>query len=195
MPSKAKSKGKKKKVKQLEYYDSDIMRCILPIDTPEKKKNKKEEVKFMEYYEELKDKVINHYNEAKELKSMVLRLGKMYENDINKAIKTKNGKLERAGGINTKKKVPDKLAEYIGIDKGTEMSRPEVAKEIHAVLNQRGLKDKNNRKIMRADKETMKVFGLDDYVNTVEDPDDLKGFTFRTLPTYIAKIYKEYSED
>lgn len=56
--------------------------------------------------------------------------------------------------------ISNELATFLGKDSGTEMARTEVTREINAYIRQHDLQDKNNGRIIKADKKLSDLLSL-----------------------------------
>jgi chromatin remodeling complex protein RSC6 len=111
-----------------------------------------------------------------------------YKQDVKKVSKTKRkrkGGGDPTGFIKTHP-VPEKLAQYIGVDSGVELSGPDVTKKVWAAIKNKGLQYEKDGRVLRTDKETNDVFGLNDTVNKSTDHNDKDGFNFRNIQKYIS---------
>jgi chromatin remodeling complex protein RSC6 len=57
-------------------------------------------------------------------------------------------------------KISDKLSVFLGIEKGTEMSRVNVTREINKYIRLNNLQDKQNKFIINPDTKISTLFGL-----------------------------------
>lgn len=146
-------------------------------DDVEKRLNnlRKKELEFHKY--------VN--NEIKE----ILKLHQTALKNENK--KSKKAKEPKKTGFTKEEPVPDQLADFIGLDRGTDMPRTDVTSLFYAELDKRGLRDENDKRIMRADKELKNLFDLPDSVNESNNPYDKNGLNFYNLQKYIGELYKE----
>jgi len=116
------------------------------------------------------------------------KLESAYKQDVKKVSRAKRrrkGNSEPTGFIKTHP-VPSKLAKFIGVDDGTVLSGPDVTKMVWSALKKKGLQYKDDGRVLRTDKETSDVFGLDKSVNDSTDHNDEKGFNFRNIQKYIS---------
>ena len=82
--------------------------------------------------------------------------------------------------------VPDKLAKFIGVKSGTELTGPTITSKVWTQLKERGLTYEKDRRVFRTDKEVSELFNVPSSVNKSQDHRDKKGFNFCNLQTYIA---------
>ena len=133
--------------------------------------------------------IINDLSEkVKDFKQYMKKLESAYKQDVKKVSKTKRkrkGNNDPTGFIKTHP-VPDKLAKYIGVDSGTELSGPDVTKKVWAAIKNKGLQYEKDGRVLRTNKETNDVFGLNNTVNKSTDHNDKDGFNFRNIQKYIS---------
>jgi chromatin remodeling complex protein RSC6 len=148
-------------------------------------KNTGKEDPFLLKCEELINKITKNYRSERD---EIRELMKLYKKELKNK---KNKKKNKETGFTKPEIVPEELANFIGIEKGTEMPRTELTKRVYKEIKRRGLFYKNDKRVLRADKEIQKMFKLKDNVNKINDPKDKEGFNFFNLQTYIAKCYNE----
>ena len=111
----------------------------------------------------------SHLDQAKKLQVAV----KQFEKLLHKSVKDlkKNNK-RRKGGKSGKKgempkgftvpcKLSDSLCTFLGVPKGTQLSRNEVRSKITEYVASNSLKDKNNGQKINPDSKLTKLFGLE----------------------------------
>lgn len=158
----------------------------------------KEVLKFNNGLEQLKNKVDSEINTLKQLRAELKKLETNYQQDIMKVWKSKKKRATNGDktGFIKNKKLPLKLAQLIGVPEGTEMSMPKYTSKFYEqVLNKKNLLYKNDRRVFRANKELMDLFGLPESVNESTNYKDENGFNFSTLQKYFSKIMKEDEEN
>lgn len=122
------------------------------------------------------------------LNSNLKKLESAYRHDIKKVRKHKQ---KRNGphaptGFAKPQPVPDKLAKFIGVKSGTELTGPTITSKVWTQLKERGLTYEKDRRVFRTDKEVSELFNVPSSVNKSQDHRDKKGFNFCNLQTYIA---------
>jgi len=134
----------------------------------------------------------------KEHRSEIRKIKKEYQKTVNKLKKSSaTGKKKKAVGINNVTRIPDSLADLIGVKRGTEMARTELGKNIHEVFKNRDLLYSSDKRIMRVDDELAKIFGTTTDVNKSTDPKasvDV-GFNFYNLQSYIKRCFENSKGD
>ena len=162
----------------------------------EKKKGIPEELekefKFKKTLGDLQNEITTQTKVLKELKSGVKKLEISYQHDINKAVRSKrkkNGPSRPTGFVKELELTKD-LADLIGVVEGTKMSMPSYTKEFYKMLEREKLFYENDGRVLRANEQIKKVFGLPDTVNESIDYKDKNGFNFYTLQKHIATVNK-----
>jgi hypothetical protein len=122
------------------------------------------------------------------LNSNLKKLESAYRYDIKKVRKHKQ---KRNGphtptGFAKPQPVPDKLAKFIGVKSGTELTGPTITSKVWTQLKERGLTYEKDKRVFRTDKEVSELFNVPSSVNKSQDHRDKKGFNFCNLQTYIA---------
>ena len=118
-----------------------------------------------------------------------------YNYDIKKIKKTshKRTKVINAG-ITKDELLPDNLAEFLKLEKGTLLPRSKVTSLVYKKLQELGLYSKTNGKILRTNNEVTKLFGVPTSVNNSNDANDKNGFNFYNLNKYIKNAYPLQNE-
>jgi hypothetical protein len=107
--------------------------------------------------------------------------------------KSKRSENHKPTGFARLRPVSGKLAGFIGVDSGTELSGPEVTKKVWAELKSRNLTFqgdekkgvKGDQRVLRVDDEVSKLFSVPMSVNKSVDCKDPNGFNFGNLQKYI----------
>lgn len=140
---------------------------------------------------------VNLTKTFKEYRSEIRKIKKEYQKTINKVNKNNTIKNKKKAGITKVTRIPDVLADLIGVKKGTEMTRIDLGKHIHDVFKSRDLLYEKDRRIMRVDDELAKIFGTTTAVNKSTDPKaniDI-GFNFYNLQSYIKRCFENNKVD
>jgi chromatin remodeling complex protein RSC6 len=132
--------------------------------------------------------------ELKELKtkcsSLTVTLKKLevsHHQDIRQAKKHKQKRgPHKPTGFAKPQLVPDKLAKFIGVKSGSELTGPEITSAVWKQLKSRNLTYEKDKRVFRTNKEVSAVFNVPVTVNTSVDHRDENGFNFCNLQTYIA---------
>lgn len=113
-----------------------------------------------------------------------------YNQDVKQAKKNaKKQKREKKSGFETAKVVPDKLAEFLEVPKGSELARPDVAKKVWQKLRERGLISEQDKRVFKTDKLVTEIFGVPVSVNKITESRNKAGFNFYNLQKYIKNAY------
>jgi len=126
-------------------------------------------------------------NLKKQIKQLRL-LKKRYRKDVNIASKLKK-KRDIKTGFAKSSIVPDKIADFLNIPKGTEMPRPLVTKHIYTELKNRGLYYENDKRVLRVDDDVCQMLNLSKNVNNIIDPKDPNGFNLFNFQKLVAGCY------
>ena len=110
-----------------------------------------------------------------------------------KTEKSKRSENHKPTGFARLRPVSGKLAGFIGVDSGAELSGPEVTKKVWAELKNRNLTYqgdekkgvKGDQRVLRVDDEVSKLFNIPMSVNKSVDHKDANGFNFGNLQKYI----------
>ncbi len=63
-------------------------------------------------------------------------------------------------------KISDEMCVFLGVEKGTEMSRTDVTRRINAYVKANNLNDPTNKRIIKPDAKLKKILGVDDNTPT-----------------------------
>jgi len=144
---------------------------------------------FIEQCDILLEKITKNY---KEQRDDIKKLIKLHKKEIRSIKKNKRNKLSKdKTGFTKASVVPDKLAEFLRINKGTEMSRTEVTSLLCKEFNSRNLYHKQDRRIIIPDDDVKKLFNLSKDSDKSNNPKDKNGLNFFNLQTHIARCYNE----
>lgn len=151
--------------------------------------------KFLVTLESIKKSLSDNVKELRETRNNLKKLEALYNHDVVKATKNNNKKKKardlKPTGFGKLRTVPDKLAELVGIEKGTIMSRPEFTKKFYKLLDDRKLYYEGDRRVLRVDNEISRVLNISLDVNKSTNYKDENGFNFYNVQKFIAKCYNE----
>lgn len=151
--------------------------------------------KFIITLESIKKSLSDNVKELRETRNNLKKLEALYNHDVVKATKNNNKKKKardlKPTGFGKLRTVPDKLAELVGIEKGTIMSRPEFTKKFYKLLDDRKLYYEGDRRVLRVDNEISRVLNISMDVNKSTNYKDENGFNFYNVQKFIAKCYNE----
>lgn len=190
MSKKSKIKSKKSRVITL-----DSEKIIKKIDDGKNKSDdlfnskKCEEYKFIDMHQGLLQQVHSLNKELKELKRNINKFYSAYKQDIKKARKTgaKRKDSDKLSGFNGPNRIPDIMADFLGVEHGTCMSRSKLGSKFNKAFREKGLYYEKDKRIFRANDAVKKMFDVTDEINNVTDARDKTGLTIYTLQTFIAK--------
>lgn len=152
-------------------------------------------------FEEQLKTIETTYSETKklmhELHTSIKKLQSVHKSEVKKARVKKNKRSEKhkPTGFARLRPVSGKMAEFIGVASGTEMSGPSITKQVWRVLKERGLTFKGDKangvkgdqRVLRADNEVSELFFVPMSVNNSTTHNDDKGFNFGNLQFYIKQ--------
>jgi chromatin remodeling complex protein RSC6 len=116
-----------------------------------------------------------------------------------KTKKSKRSENHKPTGFARLRPVSGKLAGFIGVESGTELSGPQITAKVWAELKNRNLTYqgdekkgvKGDQRVLRVDDEVSKLFGVSMSVNKSVDCKDPNGFNFGNLQKYIKNAMAE----
>ena len=137
-------------------------------------------------YNENKKKLENEKKKLhREIVAIEKKLPKLYSNEIAKARKQKrNNNGNNKGGIMKPSKVPKKLRVYLDLKEDDLLPRVKVCKLLNQKLTSDGLRDKDNKKIIKLNKKVGKILG---YKKGHE-------IEFKQFHGWLAEIYRNDDE-
>ena len=137
-------------------------------------------------------KLINNgIKDLKLAKTMITKIVRVHQNNEKKLFtKTTKNTTRSATGIMEKKKVPEKIVSYLGLDENVDMVRNKIVSKFYSKFKEDGLCYEKDKRVFRVNSELMELFNLPQSVNYSTNVQDKNGFNFFNLPTYIASVYK-----
>jgi len=155
------------------------------------------ETKFNIILTELNDHIEILNKEFRIIKAYIPKLISAYNHDMKTASKqvNKTTTKRKETGFLKKKKVPQKIQDYIGQGDLGKLTRNEVSS-----LIQKKLKNSENiyhpdKRVLRADDELIILFDLPENVNECTDPKDkINGLNLYNIHSKIATVYKKDEE-
>jgi len=162
-------------------------------DTENKNSGSGKDDKFAQNISEMISNINEQIKVLRNNKLTLLKLQKMYDSEKKKNIKGKKNETRKETGVMKETRIPDKLAEYLGVDKGSVMKRNLVSSKIYNKIKENGLCYENDKRVLRVDDKLQKLFNLSDpkKMNESTNAKDKDGFNFYTLSHYVAEVYKE----
>ena len=91
----------------------------------------------------------------------------------------------RPTGFAKLQKIPSKLAKFINVKTGEELTGPEITSKVWEQLKLRDLTYEKDKRVFRTNTETSDVFDIPKSVNSSTNHSDEKGFNFCNLQRYI----------
>lgn len=154
-------------------------------DKVEKKLTKTE--KLNQEIDELKSSISNHKKEItklnKKLESKYKSLNKAYEATIKKMTpkKRKNTKT----GIMKEQEIKGDFADWLGVDEGTMLTRPQIYKKMVEMLKEKDMVADDDGRVYVPDKNTAKLFGISSKGMKSRNYKDKNGFNILNAQTRI----------
>lgn len=174
-------------------------------DKKEEKKQSEQQVAVVAQPEDKFDEhlktVETAYTEAKKLMhnlhASIKKLQAVHKSELKRAKvkKSKRSEKHKPTGFARPRPVVGKMAEFIGVESGTELSGPAITSKVWAVLKARGLTHKGDeasgvkgdQRVLRVDKEVSELFFVPMSANKSTTPDDEEGINFGNLQFYIKQ--------
>lgn len=123
--------------------------------------------------------------EHKELLNVFKKFTKVYKHDMAKSSKTRKTGNSGKGGFNKVTPVPKKLVEYLGLEEGTMMTRPQVTHLLNDKFKAEKFRSEENGKVIKiTNKKAAKVLGCE--MNHTIQFSEFQGF--------IKKFYEDEKE-
>lgn len=127
------------------------------------------------------------------LSSEVKKLEMAYNCDLKKIKKFKQKRIGnyQPTGFTKPQPIPQKLAKFIDVQLGTELTGPQITQKVWHQLKLKNLVYEKDKRIFRTNKDISEIFGVPETVNTSTDHKDVEnGFNFCNLQKYIAYALK-----
>lgn len=129
------------------------------------------------------------------IQSVGAEMKKLYQthcSELKKAgTKKKKTTPRKATGLACPRPIPKKLAEFIGVEEGTELPCHEITSKVWDKLKELELyykgddEHKSNKRVLRVNEQLSDLFNIPLSVNESIDYKDTNGFNFRNLQTHI----------
>lgn len=151
------------------------------------------ESKFDATFQQITSELKELKDRCSSLTTVLRKLESYHRQDIKKVRKHKqkrNGQ-HKATGFAKPQPVPEKLAKFIGVTAGTELTGPQITSAVWKQLKQRNLTYADDKRVFRTNKEVSSLFNVPSSVNNSTDHRDEHGFNFCNLQTYIAHALKQ----
>ncbi|QKF94042.1 SWIB/MDM2 domain-containing protein [Fadolivirus algeromassiliense] len=184
----------KKKLKETIVVDNSDDESFSDSDYNDKNKviQSEDNSEFMKQCDLLLEKITKNY---KEQRDDIRNLVKLHKKELKNARKKKAKITKDKTGFTKPTPVPENLANFLGLPKGTEMPRTELTGLLCKEFTKRNLYHKDDRRIIIPDDDVTKLFNLPKSAEKSTDPKDKNGLNFYNLQKHIAKCYNEqYNE-
>ena len=148
--------------------------------------------KFESQFLAIQDEIKNVRERLQLLNVNLKKLESAYRHDIKKIkkYKQKRNGAHKPTGFAKPQVVPEKLAKFIGVNNGDELTGPEITSKVWTQLKERGLTYEKDKRVFRTNKEVSDLFNVSNDVNKCTNHRDKNGFNFCNLQTYIANALK-----
>jgi hypothetical protein len=151
--------------------------------------------KFEEKLKAVQDEFAKLKEVVKSVNDSLKKMQTLHSIELNK-LKKKKFRVNsdrQPTGFAKKRVVTGKLADFLGVESGSELSGPEITKKVWEELKNRDLNYKGDEKngikadkrVLRVDKEVSELFKVPLSVNKSTNCKDVNGFNFGNLQKYI----------
>ena len=189
--TKAKEVTAKVEKKETKKSKDDVKQVELPVQTevaPDQEQVVDTDNKFQPQLLALQTELLAVRQALQTITSGFKKLEACYKHDIKRVKKHKqkrNGP-HKPTGFAKQQVVPEKLAKFIGVKTGEELTGPEITSRVWQQLKERNLTYEKDKRVFRTDKTVSDLFGVKSDVNKSTDHRDKNGFNFCNLQKYIA---------
>jgi len=202
------------KVQKAKVVDKIVERDTTSVDTRETADTKSDEsveirTRFDTHRERLgaiDAQITALQRERKKVYGQMIRAHSSDMKKAHKDIEKVKSKIGKRGGFVTKKNpVGGELANFLGVDDGTEFTSGELTSKFWEVMRFKhlvGVKNSNGKidnRIFKVTQEIRDVFGVPASASRIKDFDNDKGFNFTTYQRYLSDAQRnnngEYSTD
>jgi hypothetical protein len=145
-------------------------------------------LKFEAQHDVLQSEVQIMREKLRDFANTMKKLEAAYKHDVKRVSKAKRKRNANAKptGFIKKTAVSDKLAKFLHIESGTLLSGPEITKRVWAELKSRNLQYKEDKRVLRTNKEVSEIFNIPSSVNKSTSHKDKDGFNFCNIQKYIS---------
>ena len=135
----------------------------------------------------IKDITLTYKKQKEQIKNLV----KLHKKELKLIHKNKN-KNKTKTGFTKANKVPDRIADFVGIEKGTLLARTEVTSLLMQEFKKRNLLYSKDKRIIIPNNDIKKLFvNLPNSTEFSNDPKDPNGLNIFTLQTHLSYCYDE----
>jgi chromatin remodeling complex protein RSC6 len=114
---------------------------------------------------DLTSKLTTLFNSMKDVQSSLKVLTKEYERMkklVDKTERKRANARTQPSGFAKPTKISDEMCDFLGVPRGTEMSRTDVTRKINAYVKQHNLNKPDNKRIILPDPKLKKILGAGD---------------------------------
>jgi chromatin remodeling complex protein RSC6 len=165
----------------------EVQDVLPPVDTDSLEKQ-------IEDLRDMISDIVKELNEKlktfKSVGSVLNKLSSSIKKELKSSKKRKIRKTDSVSsehGFNAPVKISDELADFLSLEKGSKLRRPEVTSLISKYANEHGLKDESNRAIFKPDAKLEKLLGPAIY--PLKKGVDTKGYGIFNLQIYLKKHF------
>lgn len=141
--------------------------------------------KFDKVLQEIKENNDTILKLQRDNKKLYKRLTTLHSSEIKKAENKKRKSNSKPTGFAKTKEVGGKFADWLGVERGSELTGPEISGKFWTKMKELNLQYEDDGRILRTNAEVSKLFGLKKSVNRSIDYRDKKGFN---MTNYQSKI-------
>jgi hypothetical protein len=113
-------------------------------------------------------------------KKLIKKLEIVHRSEVKKSKGQKRRTNTKATGFVIQKQVNGEFADWLGVERGTSLTGPEISKLFWKKMGEEGLKYEKDGRVLRTNNRVSKIFGVDSTVNDLTDPKDKNGFNIIT---------------
>jgi len=119
--------------------------------------------KIIDKFDIIRDKISEQKNSLDDINKDIKTFEKLIKKFVNKYIKkeTKPKKPRKKSGFALPSTISDELCEFMGIEKGTKVARPQVTQFLTTYIQNNNVINPDNKKIIIPDEKLMKLLGDD----------------------------------
>ena len=181
---------KSKKSKEQESEDEHIE----AVDADVSENNDEERTKFDQISEEIDSNNRKILELQRENKRLYKKLTNSHKSEVKKARNKKRRPNSEPTGFAKSKTVGGKFADWLGVDRGSQHTGPEISNMFWEKMKTLGLQYEGDGRIFRTNKETCELFGIKKSVNKSTDHKDKKGFNMNNYQKKIKYALEHHNE-
>lgn len=131
-------------------------------------------------------------------KILIKKMSNVHKSELRRASNKKRRPNVKPTGFATPKMIGGRFADWLGVERGTMLTGPEISSAFWKRIKEEGLQYEDNKRIFRCNKEVAEIFNISDkemkIMNKSIDPKDENGFNMRTYQTHIARALAHNNE-